>query len=67
MRSEWKGLQALISNRCPYAYYVHYFTHRLQLALVASYKEVIPIYQFFSKLSVIVNIVGASCKQHGEL
>ena len=34
MCGEWKGLQALVLNDCPYAYYVHCFAHRLQLALV---------------------------------
>ena len=56
MRGEWNGLQALISSECPYAYYVHCFAHRLQLALVAASKEVIPVHQFFIKLNSIVNI-----------
>ncbi|KAL7150065.1 hypothetical protein ABFS83_05G083300 [Erythranthe nasuta] len=55
MRGEWNGLQALFFKDCPYAYYVHCFAHQLQLAL------------FFSKLDLIVNIVGASCKQNGKL
>ena len=46
MRGEWNGLQALISNECPHAYYVYYLAHRLQLALVAATKEVIPIHLF---------------------
>ncbi|XP_072054323.1 uncharacterized protein [Arachis hypogaea] len=29
MRGEWKGLQALIIQECPYAYYVHCFAHQL--------------------------------------
>ena len=36
MCGEWKGLQALVLNDCPYAYYMHCFAHRLQLALVAA-------------------------------
>ena len=36
MRGEWNGLQALFLNDCPYAYYIHCFAHRLQLALVAA-------------------------------
>ncbi|GLT98112.1 hypothetical protein SLE2022_156340 [Rubroshorea leprosula] len=39
MRGEFKGLQALISKECPYAYYIHYLAHHLQLALVAASKE----------------------------
>ena len=67
MRGEWNGLQALFLNDCHYAYYVHCFAHRLQLALVAASKEVIPIHNFFSDLAFIANIVGASCKHHDEL
>ncbi|XP_028053853.1 zinc finger MYM-type protein 1-like [Camellia sinensis] len=67
MRGEWKGLQALVLNDCPYAYYIHYFAHRLQLALVEASKDVIPIHKFFPKLTFVVNIVGASCKRNDEL
>ena len=67
MRGEFNGLQALVLNDCSYAYYVHCFAHRLQLALVAASKEVIQIHQFFTKLSSIVNLVVASCKCHDEL
>ncbi|XP_059650470.1 uncharacterized protein LOC132296275 [Cornus florida] len=67
MRGAWNGLQALFLNDCPYAYYVHCLAHRLQLALVASSREVIHVYQFFSKLNFIINIIGASCKRNDEL
>ncbi|XP_019160893.1 PREDICTED: zinc finger MYM-type protein 1-like [Ipomoea nil] len=67
MRGEWNGLKALILDECPYAYYVHCFAHRLQLALVASSKEVIPVHQFFTKLNSIINVVGASCKRNDQL
>ncbi|KAJ8762728.1 hypothetical protein K2173_012220 [Erythroxylum novogranatense] len=67
MRGEWNGLQALILKECFYAYYVHCMAHRLQLALVAASKEVIPIHHFFTKLNCIVNIVGASCKRNDQL
>ena len=67
MRGEWFGLQALVSNECPYAYYIHCFAHRLQLALIATSPKVIHIHQFFSKLTGIVNIVGSSCKRHDQL
>ncbi|CAH9074661.1 unnamed protein product [Cuscuta epithymum] len=67
MRGEWSGLQALISNECPYAYYIHCFAHRLQLALVAAAKEVIPIHHFFEKVNTITNVVTASCKRHDQL
>jgi hypothetical protein len=67
MRGGWNGLQVLVSNDCPYAYYIHCFAHRLQLALVAASKEVIPVQQFFTNLSSIVNIVCASCNRYEDL
>ncbi|XP_071709037.1 uncharacterized protein [Rutidosis leptorrhynchoides] len=67
MRGEWNGLQALVIKECPYAYYVHCFVHRLQLALLAASREVIPIHQFFNKLSCIINVICASSKRHDEL
>ncbi|QHO08166.1 Zinc finger MYM-type protein [Arachis hypogaea] len=60
MRGEWNGLQALFLKDCPYAYYIHCFAHRLQLALVTASREVIPVHQFFSKLTFIVNIICSS-------
>ncbi|KAG7943691.1 hypothetical protein I3843_15G055900, partial [Carya illinoinensis] len=67
MRGEWNGLQALFLKDCPYAYYVHCFAHRLQLALVAASREVVSVHEFFSNLNFIINVVGASCKRHDEL
>ncbi|KAK9743488.1 hypothetical protein RND81_03G242900 [Saponaria officinalis] len=67
MREEWSGLQALFLNECPYAYYVHCFAHRLQLALIAASRYVISVYQFFSKLTFIVNIITSSAKRHDQL
>ncbi|KAI8533307.1 hypothetical protein RHMOL_Rhmol11G0287100 [Rhododendron molle] len=67
MRGGWNGLQALVLKDCPYAYYIHCFAHRLQLALVAASKEVGVVYCFFTKLPPIVTTVGASCKRFEEL
>ena len=39
----------------------------LQLALVAAFREIIPVHQLFSKLSFIINIIYGSCKCHDEL
>ncbi|KAK1395010.1 Repressor of the inhibitor of the protein kinase-like protein [Heracleum sosnowskyi] len=36
MRGAFNGLHALFLRDCPYAYYVHCFAHRLQLALVGA-------------------------------
>ena len=58
----WNGLQALILNDCPYAYYIHCFAHRLQLALEKASKQVVPISGFFLKLLLVIKIVNASCK-----
>ncbi|XP_074355662.1 uncharacterized protein LOC141695303 [Apium graveolens] len=62
-----KVKKVLILRDFPYAYYVHCMAHRLQLALVASAKEVIPVHHFFTKLNNIINIVGSSCKRNDQL
>ncbi|KAH9672100.1 TTF-type domain-containing protein [Citrus sinensis] len=67
MAGEWNGLQSLFLNDCLYAYYVHYFAHRLQLVLVAVSKEVHEVWLFFSKLSSIINFASASFKRYSEL
>ncbi|KDO49109.1 hypothetical protein CISIN_1g046102mg, partial [Citrus sinensis] len=40
--------------------------HRLQLALVAASRMIIHVHQFFTKLTSVVNVVGASCKRNNE-
>ncbi|XP_015940673.1 uncharacterized protein LOC107466196 [Arachis duranensis] len=67
MRGEWNGLQALFLKDCPFAYYIHCLAHRLQLALVSAAKEVCYVHQFFSKLTLIVNVVTISPKRHDQL
>ncbi|XP_052309181.1 uncharacterized protein LOC18099599 [Populus trichocarpa] len=67
MRGAWNGLQALFLRDYPYAYYVHCFAHRLQLALVAAAGNEISIWLFFSKLTTIINLICASPKRHTEL
>ena len=67
MQGMWNGLQALILNDCPYAYYIHCFAHRLQLALVKALKQVVPICGFFLKLLFLIKIVNASCKRNEQL
>ena len=67
MRGEWNGLQALILQECPFAYYVHCFAHRLQLALVAAASDVISVNQFFENVTYIVNVVTSSSKRHDQL
>ena len=67
MRDMWNGLQALILNDCPYAYYIHCFTHRLQLALEKASKQVVPISHFFLTLLFLIKIVIVSCKCNEQL
>ncbi|XP_050376814.1 uncharacterized protein LOC126794199 [Argentina anserina] len=67
MRGQFNGLQALFREECKYAYYVHCFAHRLQLALIASSRGVHDVWQFFSSLNVIVNFVDSSAKRHSAL
>ncbi|XP_058761191.1 uncharacterized protein LOC131634539 [Vicia villosa] len=67
MRGECNGLQALSMKDCPYAYYAHCFSHRLQLALVTSSREVKLVHKFFEKLIFVVNVVFSYTKRHDEL
>ena len=62
---EW--LQALIIKECPQAYYVHYFDHRLELALVAASNDVHGVWLFFSKPTSIVNFVNPYPKRKTEV
>ncbi|CAN0881868.1 Zinc finger MYM-type protein 1 [Linum grandiflorum] len=43
MSGPFNGLKALFLRDCPYAYFVHCFAHRLQLALLTSAKVCDPI------------------------
>ena len=62
MRAEFNGLKTLILKENEYAYYVHCFSHQLQLALVVVAKNHIQIAILFNLVANIVNVVGASCK-----
>ncbi|XP_022854958.1 zinc finger MYM-type protein 1-like [Olea europaea var. sylvestris] len=67
MRGAWNGLQALFLRDCPYAYYIHCLAHRLQLVLVYTAKEVDVIWEFFSHMDNIINIITSSPKRVTEL
>ncbi|CAI0560798.1 unnamed protein product [Linum tenue] len=43
MSGQFNGVKALFLRDCPYAYFVHCFAHRLQLALITSAKVCDPI------------------------
>ena len=64
---EWNGLQVLILNDYPYAYYIHCFAHRLQLALVEASKAIVLLNRFFTKLILVINDIRASFKHIKQL
>ncbi|CAN1288841.1 hypothetical protein LINPERPRIM_LOCUS20008 [Linum perenne] len=67
MSGKFHGLRALFLRDCPYAYFVHCFAHKLQLTLVASAKVCDHVWDFFSLLDCIINIVKSSPKRIMEL
>jgi hypothetical protein len=67
MKGKIKGLKTLIMKESPSAYYIHYFAHQLQLVLVVVAKENDDCVWFFDQVSLLLNIVGVSCKRHGML
>ncbi|XP_073024190.1 uncharacterized protein [Primulina eburnea] len=67
MSGAFKGLQALFLEDCQYAYYVHCFANRLQLALVSAAEKEISIWLFFSNLTTIANLVTYSSKRNAKL
>ena len=67
MRDIYNGLQALFPEEYPYAYYVHCYTHCLQLTLNTTVQGVQENWQFFLTLSLIVHFVDASAIRHSAL
>jgi hypothetical protein len=67
MHGEWNGLKAKKLQECPYTYYVHCFSHQLQLALVGASKEVTEVHNFFEHLAIVVNTVISSSKRSDDL
>ncbi|XP_028553763.1 zinc finger MYM-type protein 1-like [Dendrobium catenatum] len=67
MSGEFNGLKALFLNDTNSAYYIHCFTHQLQLALVAVAKNHVHIALLFTIISNVMNIVGVSCKRRNQL
>ncbi|CAH9056162.1 unnamed protein product [Cuscuta europaea] len=66
MRGELNGLKTLILNENPCARYIHYFAHQLQLTIVSISMVNHFLSDFFEFLSMITNMVGASCKRKDE-
>ncbi|XP_031272905.1 zinc finger MYM-type protein 1-like [Pistacia vera] len=67
MRGQFNGLKALKLKDNEYAFYVHYFAHQLQLALVVAAKEDTNIERLFLKVSCVINIVGWSPRRRDLL
>ncbi|KAL4600720.1 hypothetical protein ACB092_11G218600 [Castanea dentata] len=63
MQGEFNRPKTLILKENKSAFYVHCFAHQLQLTLVAVANKHTDIAEFFSLVSKIVAIVGASCKR----
>ncbi|XP_066395765.1 uncharacterized protein [Miscanthus floridulus] len=67
MKGDIKGLKTLIMQESPSAYYIHCFAHQLQLVLIAVAKGNTDCKTFFDQVSILLNIVGVSCKRHDML
>ncbi|XP_071734993.1 uncharacterized protein [Rutidosis leptorrhynchoides] len=62
MRDEFIDLKALIMKENRSAYYVHCFAHSLELVVVKVAKKHFSVGVFFDMISVLMNVVCASCK-----
>jgi hypothetical protein len=67
IRGEFNGVQKLIRDENPYAFYVHCFAHQLQLVVVAVSISSANIADFFNYIPLIVSNVGASCMRKDAL
>ena len=63
MSGEFNGLQAKIKEENGSAYYIHCFAHKLNLVVVAIAKKIFDVGDFFDMISVLLNVVGSSCKR----
>ncbi|CAN1130067.1 hypothetical protein LINPERPRIM_LOCUS13014 [Linum perenne] len=67
MSGKFNGLKTLFLKVSSYACFVHCFAHRLQLTLVSSAKDCDPIWDFYSILDKVINIVKSSPELNTEL
>jgi hypothetical protein len=67
MRGEFNGLQKLIHDDNPYAFYIHCFAHQLQLVVVSISRCCSSIEDFFEYVTLIVNNTTSSCKRNDLL
>jgi hypothetical protein len=63
MRGEFNGLQKLIQDENPYAFYIHCFAHQLQLVVVTVSKCCSSLEDFLDYVTSIVSSTSASCKR----
>ena len=63
MRGEFTGLQKMIRDENPYAFYIHCFAHKLQLVVVAVSRCCSSIEDFFDYVALIVNTTSSSCRR----
>ncbi|EOA14461.1 hypothetical protein CARUB_v10027670mg [Capsella rubella] len=63
MKGEFNGLRSLISKENTSTYFVHFFFHQLQLVVVAIAKKHFGVGDFFDMISILMNVVGGSCKR----
>nr|XP_009793607.1 PREDICTED: zinc finger MYM-type protein 1-like [Nicotiana sylvestris] len=67
MQEKMNGLKALILQETPSAHCIHCFAHQLQLTLVAVAKKHKEVETSFSIVANVLNVIGASFKQTGEV
>ena len=67
MQGEFNGLKSLILRENSSAFYIHCFSHQLQLALVSAAKHHIQVAMLFNLIASLINVVGGSCKRHDML
>jgi len=58
MRGEFNGLKSLILRENSSAYYVHCFAHQLQLVLVAIVRKHKGVSEFFTMVSMLLNVMS---------
>lgn len=63
MRGQFNGLQKLICDENPCAFYVHCFAHQLQLIVVALSRCCKGLEDFFDDASNIANFCSSSCRK----
>ena len=66
MRGQFHGLQRLVLNENPFAFYIYCFAHQLQLVVVAVARCCASMDDFFNYVTSVVNTVSVSCKRKDQ-